>query len=121
VHPQTNYTTWQLHVPGTVLAVTLDPEVNLLRGETTYLTPRLQWEVYPNPSTSYLQVRWQGSTEPVTRLAVLDSRGRERLHLVPQPGTLHARLPMDGLAAGFYLLQAQTAGGTYSRRIVHTP
>jgi aminopeptidase N len=121
VHPQTNYTTWQLQVPGTVLAVTLDPEVNLLRGETTYLTPRLQWEVYPNPSTSYLQVRWQGSTEPVTRLAVLDSRGRERLHLVPQPGALHARLPMDGLAAGFYLLQAHTAGGTYSRRIVHTP
>ncbi len=70
----------------------------------------LQISVYPNPSNGFLNVEHNESA----RILLHDLLGRELLHESSQGGTA---LDLSALASGVYLLQVQTALGTWKQKI----
>ncbi|MEO0779319.1 MAG: T9SS type A sorting domain-containing protein [Bacteroidota bacterium] len=83
----------------------------LERDRTTGLpaTPTEQWQIFPNPVGSELQLR--GAWPQGGRFYIYDLLGRQQ-----RTGTLHsATIPTDQLVAGTYLLSIQWQGRRYGQ------
>jgi hypothetical protein len=76
---------------------------------------------YPNPVSSTLQLQFEGSKSlGDIRLAIVDYQGRQVLtkQLLDNSGSLSTSVDVSQLAKGMYLLQLETASGTWSEKLI---
>jgi hypothetical protein len=76
-----------------------------------------RWMLFPNPASSALALRWNGSSGPAT-VDVMDLAGRtmRTLALELHHGQDHP-IPLTGLAAGDYLLRLEVQGERSVRHV----
>ena len=74
----------------------------------------VNFEVFPNPARDQFTVRWTGEGEG--RLSLRDAFGRVVRTQALVPG--QQEISLRGLAAGVYLLEAQTGSENFNRRLV---
>jgi len=74
-------------------------------------------QVYPNPATHVINISLEGNE--VSEIRIMDVEGRQIAQINPANQSL-VSIPVDTYAPGVYFVQAQTAGGVITKKIVVT-
>ncbi len=109
----TNYLQAQCRgVQAGVVNILTDPEPCTAMKQLA-ANPNLEhFELYPNPTISYVNISYTLSRESVVFVKIFDNTGREVAHLVSgalqYPGTHHLNYNTANLPAGIYYYQLTT-------------
>lgn len=81
----------------------------------------LSWEIYPNPATGPVQMRWWLQTENPVSIRILDVTGRVCMQ-IPQEqmeaGWQEINFDVSGMSGGLYMVQMQLGNRTFTRRLI---
>jgi hypothetical protein len=75
------------------------------------------WDVFPNPATDVLNIRYKGDAKPDAQFKLFDATGR-LMRVSDASGAKLTQLDIQTLPAGAYGLQIKTKTGTASRLVV---
>ena len=79
------------------------------------------FELWPNPATSSVNIRWEEGGASDVRLSLHDTFGRIVRSFRHTAGDGRATFPLRGIQPGAYFLRLHTARGTTHRRIIVSP
>ena len=77
-----------------------------------------EWIAFPNPATKWLNIRVSEEVADPLPVRLIDREGRQVKALVLPPGQKEWAIPLQGLAAGYYLLDVGRLGRERSWRWV---
>lgn len=110
----TNGASWSNTDPGTHSIIRLtrvqDP-VSIASKEV------LQLKIFPNPVKNILKVEWNGNSQAVMNVSVIDASGKIIIRL-DHPENNRCELDVSGLAPGIYGLKIQGEGGVSVRKFL---
>ena len=103
--------------------VVLDLEIDRLVTTTNAFPEAFKLEVLGNPASGSLNLRLEaaGQSTAMAHISLLDLQGKAVLKHNFSLGNqaIHLSLPLDGIAAGLYLLRAETSSGaTVTRKVI---
>ena len=75
-------------------------------------------DVYPNPTTNDLRIRFIGQTNGNATWTMTDATGRVLNHSTLRVSGGDYIVPMENFAAGVYFIRVQTANGVQTVQVV---
>jgi hypothetical protein len=139
-NPSANTTAQEMYISGTQLAVcgSFTKINNKLRGgfavydlpparlsdeegapETSVLNDsEIKFSVYPNPATDFVNVHFEQSLEPGTRVALMDMSGVKVFEIISNdPDNNLLQLETQNLKSGLYILYVETGNKVSTKKI----
>jgi hypothetical protein len=118
-----------LGVFGVQFCVAVAPDSNVL-NDTLCITQAidsvvsvpeqagLQWQMYPNPASDWVQLSWNSNAQGPIFLQLRDAVGRVVQSVQLPAGSESHRLELGGLSGGVYHLSFEQNGGRWHRKLI---